>query len=878
MSGLRAIAWRGARHRRLRYALTALGIVLGVANVFGVFVANATTNRGLKEGSRSFFGNADVVAFPKIDEPVEERDARRPRPAFSDTTLAKLRGLDGVEAVGPRSPAYVGLRTNNERLEPIGRDEGADESEGKGRPAAVFVGGFDVEAATRERAIEQGRMFVPGAEEVIVSRDAAQRLGKDIGEVIEVRSQRTGRLEIVGIYAPPEPGFSEALADRDVINRIFGTRGSGAAFVYLDAGVEPDVWALEHERDVPELRLNHSQLPTEFREFLDVIQGSLAGAATVALFVGAFLIYLTFTMSVVERTRLYGTLHAVGATEGQVRRAVLTEALALGAAATIVGLALGLALAAGLVRLMVRVVGAAHAPLTITPWALVAGLSVGILATLAGAVTPALRAGRISPVEAIRGSLMPIARTSRSWVIGVIAVIAGLAVHASNQRISRSDAGPLSVAPTLLLLLGAVLLVPLVVPLLARGSHRLARRLSPGLGAVAVMHLVRERTRSAYTLGLVMAVLAMILTLGSAHASLGGVVDRWVDTRFGADLLVYGEDFPRDAEDRIDRVDGVRAVTAVTFDHVRVVRPDVHRVHNLVIVDPSTFFDVAGFPWANGDDASARDALIRGGSVFLPATAAARLGVERGDTVTLQTRRGPRDFELVATYASIAAGPEVGFVAGVQDGSTLFGSREPNVLYIAYDENVEPRSVARSIELELAGRRASRGVTFSLDGRDSGGYQLGRYFFITGTAIKAEARRVVNTYMSLFLAVLLVGVLVGLLGLANTLATSVMLRYREIGALQAIGASPNEVRRMIVVESGALVVAALALSLVLGALLSRVILTGGAGLLGFSPPYVFPWTWVPALAVLAVTVALAAAVAPARRAARLTPIEALRYE
>lgn len=876
MRGLNTLGWRNLRHRKVRYALTALGIVLGVANVFGVFVANATTNRGLEEGSRSFFGNADVIVSPKVDE---SRIEGRETPTFSESTLAKLRGLDGVEAVGPR-PVYARLRIHKDRLEPIPED---DEASGSGQTegsAALFLGGFDVIAASRERTLEEGRMFVPRSEEVIVSRDAARRLGKGIGDSLEVRARRTGRLKIVGIYTPTDPGFSESLADRDVVNRIFGAGESSAVFVYLEAGVAPDVWALEHERDLPELQLVQSQLPSEFREFLDVIQNSLTGSATIALFVGAFLIYLTFTMTVVERTRLYGTLQAVGATGAQVRRAVLAEALSLGAAATIAGMVLGLALASGLVRLMARVAGAARVPLAITPGALAAGLTVGVLATLAGALVPAIRAGRISPVEAIRGSLQPKARTSRAWIFGVAAAATGLVLHFLFQQGARLRLGPLTGAPTLFLLLGAVLLVPTLVPLLARGIRRLARRLSPGLGNVAVMHLVRERTRSAYTLGLVMVVLAMILTLGAAHASLGAVVNRWVDTRFGAELIVYGEDFPPDAQTHVQRIEGVRAVTPVTFDRVRVVRPNVGRVQNLVVVDPSTFFQVAGFPWADGDDASAREALIEGGAVFLPATAATRFGVERGDTVSLQARGGPRDFTLVATYASIAAGPEVGFVAGIRDGREFFGTEQPNVLYIAYNEGARAGPVTRAVERELAGAEAVRNFNLAVRSATggSGGYSIGGYFFITGADIKAEARRALNTYVSLFLAVLLVGMLVGLLGLANTLATSVMQRYREIGALQAVGASPKDVRRMILIESGALVLAALVLSVLLGASLGRIILAGGNALLGFSPPYVFPWVWVPALAVLAVVVALTAAIAPARRVAKLTPIEALRYE
>lgn len=872
MRGLWTFIWRNLMRRKLRYALTALGIVLGVANVFGVFVANATTNRALSEGSRSFFGSADVVVSPEETDAQESKRTLIP-PSFSDAILERLRKLEGVEDAGPRSPTFVGLEARKGWLQPV-RQEDDRSSE---REPSVTLAGVGVALATRERVLESGRVFTPGADEAFVSRQAADRLGKAIGDEIEIRARETVRLEIVGTYTSEYADYPEVLIDRAVMNSVFGTKGVGATYIYLEDEVAPDVWVVDHQHDFPKLRMQYSGIPREFREFLDVIQGSLAGAATVALFVGAFLIYLTFTMTVVDRTRLYGTLHAIGATEAQVRRAVLGEALALGVAATALGLALGLVLAAGLVRIVSGVVGIGRPQMSVTPGAVAAGLAVGVVATFIGALTPARRAGRISPVDAIREATVTASRVSKAWVLGIACVAMGLAIHAWNQEQSRVTAGPSSIAPTLFLLLGAVLLVPLVVPLLARGVRAVTRRVAPGLGDVAVMHLVRERTRSAYTLGLVMVVLAMIMTLGAAHGSLGGVVERWVETRFGADLLVYGDRLRADHTDRVGDIDGVRAVTAAGFDRVRVVGPTAQRVHNLIVIDPDTFFDVAGFPWANGEDSSVKRALSRGGSVVLPATTAVRLGLERGDSVNLRTRQGPRRFELAGTFASIAAGPEIGFVAGVKDGRTLFAMSDPNVLYIGFEKGARPRDVTRSIETALAGSNAPRGVQFG-ESNAPRGHSYGGFFFVTGSAIKAQARQVVDGYLRLFLAVLLVGMVVGLVGLANTLTTSVLLRYREIGTLQAVGASPDGVRRMIAVESGALVLVALGLAVVLGALLSRVILSGGNALLGFRPPYVFPWAWLPALAVLALVVAVTAAVAPARRAARLTPIEALRYE
>lgn len=867
MHGLASLGWRSFLRRRARYALTALGVVLGVANLFGVLVTNESTNQSLDQ-DRSVFG-ADV-------------SARRTSVvgAGLGAGLFTLKGFDP-----PQMPQTRGTATLWHGFDTI--------SKGKRSATLGAIDGAGSEMVLAPR-LEEGRLPRAGRPEAVLSRSAIRMTGIDIGErwttdlsrfagkrrpkefefplELEKGAPEKIAFTITGVVEDPArtgPDFSfGSFASLEYVWSIVEPDYATEVRFQLDEGVDPFAWVAERKAALPDFEFQAFGLAPEFKRFLDILQGSMSGAAAIAVFIGAFLIYLTFSMTVVERTRVYGTLHAVGATGRQVARAVLIEAAVLGVIATAVGLILGTIASLGLLQLVSRAVRVSSPPLHVSPGAVTIAVVVGISATLAGSFIPARRAGRLSPVEAMRGTPTATPKRSLSWIAGVGFLGVGLAISASTRGIRAPSI--LSQSATLLVLLGAVLLVPPLIGPAARAGRALLRGRANGVGQVAVMHLVREPSRSAYTVGLIMVVLAMMLAVSSTHLSLGASIEDWVDKRFGADLIAYRPGIPAKAEKVVRQTRGVAAATSMTFGpQIRMTSPE-ERAYNLILIDPDAFFDLAGFPWADGDDASARAALRAGGAVLLPATRSDQEPIARGDSIAVNGVEGRVTYKVAGTYASIAMGPEVGLVAPLSEREALGASRDRNVLYINYEDGAQPGEVRNSVDEALAGLMGK--FHEAEPGSESG------FFFASGAELKAQARREVQNYFNLFYAVLLVAVIVGLLGLANTMATSVIRRYREIGVLHAIGAEPRVVSRMILIESATLVGVAFVLSLVLGTVIARLIVDGAGALLGFHVSFVFPVWWVPILAVLGAGVALAASIAPARRASRLTPVEALRFE
>jgi putative ABC transport system permease protein len=621
--------------------------------------------------------------------------------------------------------------------------------------------------------------------------------------------------------------------------------------VALAPGVDADEWIETHRAALGEaLTIQPAEdVAAGFRDYVAAITAGLTLMSVIAVFVGGFLVFVTFSVAVAERTHTFGILRATGARPIQVLRVVLVEAATLGLVSSLVGLALGWIIAWIGLGITESLLGLELPGIGLGLWPAAIGVTVGVGVSVAAAWLPGRRAAALGPVDAMRGGAASLERPTR-WRprAGLLAV--GLLLGLVSDRLAVRGAA------TMIVLLGAVLLVPFSLGPLAKVVGSRAVRLVPGTGPIAVMHLVKERSRSAYTLGLVMVVLAMLITVAGANAAMSASLGRVIDQQIGGSVAVIAPGaFDPDVERRLAEVLGVRAVTPVRYGQTdRLTEHGTARV-DVTLVDPATYFEVAGFAWADGDDESAAAALAAGGAILLPDTIAEDAGIGRGGELRLRTSAGVEELTVAGTYRVV--GPGFGVVAGTPDAAR-FGAGRPNAFLLGAAEGVDPESLVYGVA-EALGTEYELIIDTPASTKDFAFGQLRGFFALAYVILGAAAAA-------------------GLLGLANTLAVSVLARTHEIGILRSVGTLRRQVRQMVLAEALTLAVTAFVLAVPLGVLLSLGTSAAFRGAIGASIDVTIPWTFLPPLLVATLAVAALASIIPARRAGRLEPVAALRFD
>ena len=850
-----SLALRQLRTRPLRSLLTGFGVVLGVGMVFGVLILASTIRHTFSDVVDSAWGKSDLVVTAEGSSVMPE------------DTLGRIRETRGVREAGAMAGAVFS------RL-------GADGRPVSGNSGQILVAGYDpADRQPYDFRLVEGR-YVKSGREIMLEKNWARDNGYGVGDRIRVATP-TGPavLPVIGIFK-----FSNGLslgglgiaampldAARPMMNLPSGwTQISIAA----DDNTSVDVLQQRIERVVgPGTKVQTPEaFGNDLRQEVDALNVILYFFSGIALFVGGFLILNSYNMTVLQRMRELGMLRTLGASRGMVVRSVLLEALVVGLLGTIAGLGLGLGLAAGLVALMRGLdlpVGTLHA----TAGAAVIAILLGLLISTLGAVWPARRAGRTPPIRAVLGGAQMRRKPRlRRLFIGAALFLPGLLLGGEFffGDSSNSDAGSMiGMLLTLTMFTGMVIAAPFVImPIIRLLSVPFARWLGAN-GRLAADALRTNALRTSATAVALTIGLSVVVVNASMSSSFRGTVNDQIDRSFAGDFDVQAQGFaledgggpgvPPSLRAAIARMPETGTATPVRASVIDLPGVTAAQKDGLAMgIDPAAYGRV--------DKTALRDGVTReqalrdvaAGGIIIGSAYASMAKLERGDSVVLVGTDGRRRVRVAAVQDAV--GPYGGrlFQMSLATMQSVYGVNTDAQLKVKARSDAARPALERRIGALVATRYPNLELQSVADR-------------------KAEVDKEIAQPFNMFNAIVAIAVIVSLLGVVNTLAMSVIERTREIGVLRALGASRWTVRRTMLDESLLITVTGALFGVLVGTLIAFVWMRGlGQMLPGIA--FHFPFVTIAAVAVAAVVLGVVASLLPARRAARLKPIEALTYE
>ncbi|MCC6190711.1 MAG: ABC transporter permease [Anaerolineales bacterium] len=860
------LALRNMRVRWMRTALTCLGIVLGVAVILAIAITNESTLRSLRSVFDEASGRASLVVLPTAGDGE----------GLDETAAARAAGQPGVVTAAPTVIGTTLLARDVESW------QFAVSLSGQAVGSSLQILGVDPELdpLVRQYALAGGRWLQGEAYEAVLSEtyagDKDLRVGDDL---VIVAAGGQERLRIVGLVRREGAGLLNdgqvAFVPLPVAQDLFGRAGyldEISIVAALEVANAPA--ALEALKDRLGERLGRGYdvtYPAErgrlVTQMLSTYQQGLSFFSVIALFVGAFLIYNAFTMTILERTRELGLLRALGMSSGQVLGLVLTEAVTLAVLGSALGLGFGMALARGLIAMLGVVLASDLSAFSVPPGGLLQSLLVGGLVTVGSALAPAAQAARTSPLEALRTAGAQAAGRPRrpAWLVGgALIFVAWAALYALPVRPEAGFAvGGLAI---LLLLLGATLMVPAVVGLAER-LVRPAAVLAFGAEGVLGSGNVRRATgRTALTVAALLVGIAMVIATSSLSGAFTHDLTSWVETALGGDLYVRSPQPMREQFERqLAALPGVEGITKIRYFAVRAAASalasgadgDTSLIY--AAIDPATYQSVGEFQFAanQGDPRANWARFARGDALFISTVVADRYQVQQGDTLRLVTRRGEHDF-YVAAVAVDFTGQGYIVTGHWDDMRRWFAQSGVDRFTIGVAPGYTSQQVAETIEARY---QAARNVSV----------ETTEDFKQKITGLSAQSFR-------LFDVLGLIGLVVAALGVINTLMMNVLERQREIGSLRSLGLTRWQITKMVLAEAGTLGLIGGAFGLAFGYVLSQVFVDAVNAMVGYDLQYIFIPAPFLAGAGLALGVSQVAALYPAWKAAGVNIVEAIKHE
>jgi putative ABC transport system permease protein len=874
-----SLALRQVRARRLRALLTAAGIVLGVAMILGVLLLTATIDRTFSNLFDSIYGRTDLVVSG-----TESTSLRK-------GALRRVRATEGVEDASAR--IYGVFTRVEERPEPrpaarpVPPEPGAPSLPPPEPPEPepsdqVNVAGEDPEARNLTDAqFVAGRRPSTGLE-LGVQESWADANGLETGEAVRLATPAgEKRFEVVGLFQFATgldfggQGFAvmPMRAARRVMDKPRGFEEVNVVVAGGQETIDAVQGRLEARLGKGVRVLTPEAKSDEIEQQLQAFDVILYFFAAMALFVGGFLIFNAFNMTVFQRIREIGMVRTLGATGGMIARSVLREAAALGLVGAALGLGIGVLLALGLIKLMRDGLEFPVGELVFSPVAPVAAVATGIATAVLGALYPARRAGRTSPIRAVLGTEGLRRRPgARRAAVGVALI--GLGFGGAFWLGAADETTPLVAAAgmggTIAIFFGIALVAPFVIAPLVGTLGWPLRTLSPVAGRLAADSARADPGRTAATATGLMIGLALVVAVNSLGASFLISIEEEFDRSFARDLTVQpsglspGEGpqqtIAKRLRGRLARIPEAAVVARERFLYTsELPGPSGERDSNGLLLgfEPSQYRRVDETDIESGGSRGEVFRRMERGQVTLGEGHADETGLGPGDPIRLD---GPSGSERTR----IAGVVETVFFGGQTVGMSLRTMRE--VYGVTADSELALKATApeQRDELEQAVSRIVR--------RDYPNLAV-----LSNDELKSQVESQINEQFGIFYAIVGVAIFASLFGIVNTLSMSVLERTREIGVLRALGASRWQVRRQVAAESLVLGLIGAILGIAVGTGLGYALLQGlASGIPGveYRPP-LSTMAWV---AVAGLILGLVASILPARRAARLDVIRAISYE
>jgi putative ABC transport system permease protein len=839
--------------KKVRFLLTGIAVILGVAFVSGTFVLTQTITNTFDGLFSDIYQHTDAVVRAK-QQFSGQGFSDAGRGTINEDLLPVVRDAKGVAVANGQVQGQAFI------VDKVGDVVG---SKGQGAPALGFSFSPNRELSTVHVVEGRGPRT---ADEVVIDKKSADDAGYKVGDTVPVVTQ-TGRNDytltgIVKFGSADSPlGATIAAFTVPTAQKVLGSPGQfNNIDVKADAGVS-------QQEVVANIRAALQRVPSSqgvevisgkaitaesqsnLKDNLSFFQTFLLVFGIVALGVGCFIIFNTFSIIVAQRNRELALMRAIGAARKQVIGSVLLEAVLVGIVASTIGFVAGIFLAAGLKALLGALgldipASSIAIPATAVIWSYVLGL----LVTVVAAVAPAVRASRIPPVAAMRESSIDYSGSSRvRAVISIVVTLIGLAFVALGLF---AGAGLLAVGVGMgVVFLGVALLGPLIAAPISGVLGIPIQKLKGITGVLARENAVRNPKRTSATAAALMVGVGLVglitVFAASARTSVGVAIDRSMKADYVVTSPGFGQgSIPLEAQRSLAQLPEVTSASGIRAGQAEI----GGSVQQVIAADPNeidSLFDLRPSQGKLGD-------LSPNGIAVLDSIASDK-GWKVGDTIPITfAQTGKQEFKLESIYQQAGF---TNYVITTDAYQRNFRDQFDFQVYVSAKDGVTAQNTAaiKQVMKQYPGPKVQ-----------------------TRDEYKASQAAQINQFLNLVYVLLFFAIVIALFGIANTLGLSIIERRHELGLLRAVGMTRRQVRSSVRWESVIIALLGTLLGLVIGVVFAWAMVKALAdqGIDKFS---VAPAQLV-FIVVLAALFGVVAAIWPARRAARLDVLASISSE